>query len=816
MNAMKLLLKLPLSFWHGKKMMSIFAFLLMPALLLAQNKTVTGTVKDENNKPVEGVAVSIKSLSKVVLTNANGEFSFANVKPGTHKLTASSIGFADFEMSITIDNAKPSLINIKLIKAVKELEETVVIGYGTTKKRELADAVAKVSMPDLLKAPVRSFDEALAGRVAGVQVTSSDGQPGSSISIIVRGNNSVTQDNSPLYVIDGFPIENPNNNAINPADIESIEVLKDASATAIYGSRGANGVILITTKKGKVGPPVISFSTSYGIQQAVKKMDMMKPYEFLKYQIEYNPALSSPTSPLPPTQIFLSGGTTMNYYKDTAQFIDWQSAVLQTAPILNNTLSISGGNDKTRYLISGSYFNQDGIIINSNYKRYQGRVVLDQTVNDKLKIGINANYSFLVQSGLTLAQSTNSGTTNIMYSVLGMKPVNPSPASMTAAGVKDLTMASLTDPDVSTSNDYRFNPILNLNNAVRNNITRNLSTNGYAEYAITNDLKLKITAGISSNVLRNEVFNNSQTYYGNPLFTSNGANGSVIYNETNSWLNENTLTYSKKFNRNHSLTLLAGVTEQSTKYLSYGFAAIKVPNESLGISGLDEGTPLSITASTSSNTQASFLGRVNYTYKSRYIFVASYRADGSSKFAPQNHWAYFPSAAFAWRFKDESFFKRFKNLSDGKLRFSYGASGNNRVSDFAYLATYSAQPSNTSVYTFNNAPVTGVVPATIGNPNLKWETTSSFNLGLDVAFFNNRISFNADVYKKKTTNLLLNATLPTSTGYNTVYKNVGSVQNQGVELTLNTINISNKRLTWTSSFNISFNSNKVVSLADNQ
>ncbi|MFL9484956.1 SusC/RagA family TonB-linked outer membrane protein [Chitinophagaceae bacterium LWZ2-11] len=797
-----------------------FLLLCLPSLLFAQAKSVTGTVKDADDKPLDNISITIKGISKATSTNAAGQFTITNVPAGNYTLIASSVGFSTVETPITVGATGPAPLNIKLTKTVKELDETVVIGYGTSKKRDLTDAVGKVSMPDLMKAPVRSFDEALAGRVAGVQVTSSDGQPGSSINIVVRGNNSVTQDNSPLYVVDGFPIENPNNNVINPADIESIEVLKDASATAIYGARGANGVILITTKKGKGGPAVISFGTSYGLQKTIKTMDMMSPYEFVKYQLEFNPALTAPTSPYPPTQLYLSGGTTMNYYKDTAGTLDWQSAVLRTAPIQNNTLSISGGNDKTKYYISGSAINQDGIIINSNYKRYQGRVSIDQTVDDKLKVGINANYSYLVQSGLALAQSTNSGTTNIMYSVWGMKPVSPSPASQAATGIIDIgttETTSLTDPDVSSSNDYRFNPIINLKNIVRNNITRNLTANAYMEYAITHDLKLRVTGGITSNVLRNEAFNNSNTSYGNSLFTSNGANGSVIYNENNLWLNENTLTYTKRINKDHLFTVLAGMTEQGAKTFSYGVSAIKVPYESLGISDLDEGTPISVTATSSSNTMASFLGRVNYSYKSKYLLSASYRADGSSKFSPQHHWAYFPSAAAAWRFSEERFMKgMLPVLSDAKLRLSYGVSGNNRVSDFAYLATYGAQPSASNVYTFNNVPINGAIPLTIGNPDLKWETTSSVNLGLDLSFFKNRITLTADVYEKKTTNLLLNATLPTSTGYNTVYKNVGSVQNRGVELSISTINVTNKNFTWTSSFNIAFNGNKVINLAQNQ
>lgn len=792
-----------------------FLFSLCTLSSFGQIIQLKGKVQSAQKNNLVGVTVTVKGTGTATTTASDGTFSI-KISNSKAVLIFSSTGYNNLEQTV----GNQTVLNVILTESSSALNDVVVVGYGSVKRKDLTGAVASVNMTDLLKAPVRSFDEALAGRVAGVQVTSADGQPGAGISIVIRGANSISQDNSPLYVIDGFPIEGANNNAINPAEIESIEVLKDASATAIYGARGANGVIIITTKKGRAGPPVVSFGTSYGTQKVTRTMSLMSSYEFLKYQLELNPSivpyvLGSGAIPTP-YQLYLSGGTTLDYYKDTAQAINVQGSVIQPAHIFNNTLSITGGNDKTRYAISGSLFDQAGIILNSGYKRYQGRMVLDQVINNKFKVGINANYSYLLQSGNQVNSSTNSSTTNLFYSVWGYRPVSPSLASQAAIGISDVVESSLTDQDVSSTQDYRFNPAINLQNLVRNNRTSLLTANAYAEYKIIPDLVLRVTGGINSSSLRNESFNNSKTSYGSSLITSNGVNGSVIYNENNNWLNENYLTYQKKINANNSLNIVVGATEQGNTTASYGVSAIQLPNESLGISGLGQGTPLAITSVSSLWTSASFLGRINYNYKSKYLFTASYRADGSSKFSPQNHWGYFPSSAFAWNFDNEAFMKNIHAISNGKFRISYGNTANNRVSDFAYLASYSQSPSLNSVYTFNNTPITSAVPATIGNPNLKWETTAQIDVGLDMGFLKDRINLTTDVYSKTTKNLLLNASLPTSTGYASVYENIGSVRNQGLEITINTVNIQQNNFSWTSSFNISFNSSKVLSLAGGQ
>ena len=790
------------------------------ALPAPKDILIAGVVKDENGQPVSGATVILRppgktainssgAFSLTVLTNEKGEFSFPKIAEGSYKLDVSFVGYKHLSIQLRTGSQQSDALRLTLAKDVREIDETVVVGYGSVRKKDVTGSISQAPIADMDKAPVRSFDEALEGRIAGVVVSSTDGQPGSAINIVIRGNNSITQDNSPLYVVDGFPIEDPNNNAVNPSDIESIEVLKDASATAIYGARGANGVILITTKKGHPGPPVINFGVSDGIQQVTRHMDMMDPYDFVKYQLE----IDSTAAGIPVTS-YLAGGRTLQSFANTPG-IDWQSYIYHTAPMQTYNLSMTGGSAQTRYAVSGSVLNQDGVIINTGYKRYQGRIVLEQNVGKKLKVGLNSNYSYLRQSGLSPSYAATTGgsaTASLFYSVWGYRPTASNPDS------NSYLLASPTDPSVSSLNDYRFNPILNQQNLLRTNNTNLLSANVYAEYSITPDLLLRVTGGIDLSTLQALQFNDSLTQYGSketPLGATNGINGSVTYTHANSWVNENTLTYNKIFNTRHSLNVVAGMTEQEVNTSSYGFMANNLPGQANGVSWLESGTPISVTSASSMNTLMSFLGRANYIYRSKYLFTATMRSDGSSKFAPQNHWSYFPSGAVAWRFSEEDFMKKVKAISDGKLRASYGITGNNRVGDFAYLSQFSTSPILQG-YPFGNTPTSGTVPTTLGNPNLKWETTSQLDIGLDLALLRNRIQLTTDVYRKKTYNLLLNANIPPSYGYSSEFENIGSVQNEGVELSLNTIDVKTRDFSWTSGFNIAFNGSKVLALTQGQ
>ncbi|QEH44194.1 TonB-dependent receptor [Chitinophaga sp. XS-30] len=763
-------------------------------------KTVTGKVTDPDNAPLEGVNVVLKGKTTKTTTNEEGIYSIRVEDPATAVLVFSYVGFHNREVKL---NATTTIYNLRMEAAVQGLNDVVVIGYGTVKRRDLTGAVGEVKIEDMEKAPVASFEQALAGRVAGLQVSSVDGQPGSGLNIVLRGNNSVTQDNSPLYVIDGFPMENPSNDIINPADIASIEVLKDASATAIYGARGANGVIMITTKKGKTGAPVVSYQAWAGVQQNIKQQEMLDPYEFVKYQLEQNPTFYG--------SVYLDNGKTLEDYRNV-KGINWQDMVFRDAFMHNHNISVRGGNDKTRYSVSGSLLGQDGIIINSGYKRYQGRVSLDQTISGKFKVGININYTSTKRHG-TISNSTSDGrasgpTASLMYSVWGYRPV-------TGDSLNDINIIDEPfDPDVDPLNEYRINPVISNRNEYNPVFNNTLISNAYLEYKPAKYFTLRVTGGLTKTAIRREKFNNSNTRSGNPKSGTLGVNGSISNAETVNWLNENTLTYARNFNKVHNLNVVGGMSLQQVSSHSYGFSASHIPNESLGISGLDEGLITTAPTSKSTNALMSFLGRVNYGYKSRYLLTVSFRADGSSKFPTNAKWAYFPSGAFAWRLSDESFMKNIRFLSDAKIRVGYGLTGNNRVSDFAYLSALQIFPY--SGYSFGESPVQGIIPNNLGDTHLRWETTGQTGIGLDLGFLNDRITLTTDYYKKNTRDLLLQATLAPSSGYLSGYRNVGRVSNEGLEFTLNTVNIKRRNFSWSTNFNIAFNRNRVLQLNEDE
>lgn len=762
-------------------------------------RTISGNVIDEKTKePLTGVSIKLKGNTKVVATDMKGNFS---IQAGDNdEVLVSYIGYDTQHVEVK----DKIFLKITLNVNSNNLNEVVVnVGYGKTKKSDLTGAVGQANVGDMAKAPVPSFDQALAGRIAGVQVASSDGQPGAEgVSIVIRGANSLTQSNAPLYVIDGFPVVSPDNGAINPADIASITVLKDASATAIYGSRGANGVIVIETKKGKNGAPVITYSGSYGFQQVEKKMAMMGAYDFVNYENELNPTTTATS--------YFTNGRTLDSYKDIAA-VDWQNQLFRTGATQIHNLALRGGNENTRYSVSGSAYNQDAIIINSGYKRYQGRVVLDQTVNDKLKVGINVNYSSSGYYGQQASESakSNSSTSTLLYGVWGYRPVT--------GGDNSALLTNVVDDAVDPQTDYRINPIVSAQNEYRHTDQTNMLSNAYINYSISKNLVLNITGGVNNRTTKTGSFFNSSTSRGTPLIPSNtkGSNGSIYDNERNIWSNENTLTYKTTINKDHKIDAVAGFSLQGIHDATDGFAASQVPNESLGINGLANGVDDGKVTLDSRSKLASFLGRVNYGYKSKYLFTASFRADGSSKFLSGQRWGYFPSGAFAWRMSEESFMKNLTVISNAKLRLSYGLTGNNGVGDFSYLPVVAI--TTKSNYSFQNAtPTNGLAVTALGNSALKWETTAQADIGYDLSLFNNRIDFSADLYRKTTKDLLLLADLPPSSGYTSVYKNIGRVQNQGLELTINTINIKTNNFTWESNFNISFNSSKVLDLNEGQ
>lgn len=769
----------------------------------AQQASITGKVLGEDGDPLPGVSVMIKNSKTGTVTDDQGAFAINLPKlPGF--LVFSSAGYVSREVNFI----KAGSFNVNLTRDPQSLKDVVIVGYGAIRRRDLTGSVGSINIADMQKAPVKSFDEALAGRVAGVQVVSSEGKPGSSINIVIRGGNSVTQGTSPLYVIDGFPMEDPGSdaasiiNAIDPADIESIDILKDASATAIYGARGANGVVVITTKRGKAGKTAISYNTYYGWQESSKRLSVLDPYDFVKLQMEINPTLASQMY-LQQTVDGVKDTLDLDYYKNI-KGINWEDQIMRRAPMMSHHISINGGNAKTKLAASGSYLGQEGIVINSGFRRVQGRLAIDHEASDKLKVGFNTSYANSKTWGTPTSTSGFNNELNLLFSAWAYRPV-----ALLNSNV-DL-LESPNDPEIEPSQEHRYNPIVTTKNELRENYSENFVANGYAEYSILRNLKFKATGGFTRGITRQDVFNNSQTRNGNPT-TNNKVNGGMTYINSTSWLNENTLTWNKRFNSAHNLTLLGGFSMQAGNSSAFGAYAKLLPNEGLGLSGLDEGTPLSITSTSSEWSMTSFLARANYQLFSKYLFTASFRADGSSRFF--EHWGYFPSAAFAWRLGSENWMKQIKFISDAKIRAGWGVTGNNNVGNFSAFASY-VVPLDAG-YSWGNQLNNGSYPSSMGNSKLKWEPTTQMNLGLDLEFFAGRLKFTGDLYRKNTNNLLLNASLPGSTGYSRQFKNIGKVRNEGIELDLSGTVVDSKEFRWTSGVNISFNRNKVLQLADGE
>ena len=795
--------------------LSMMLFVLFSVTVATAQLLVRGTVVDQTGESVIGASIQVKGTTQGTITDIDGKFSLG-VPDKKSVIVVSFIGYATKELQV--DTSKP--MSIVLEEDTKVLDEVVVVGYQEVRKKDLTGSVAKADMNELLNTPVGSFDQTLGGRIAGVNVSSSEGTPGGTMNIVIRGNNSLTQDNSPLYVIDGFPVEDAAiASTINPSDIESLDILKDASATAIYGARGANGVVIITTKKGKVGKAQLSYDGSVTMQHVTRTIPMMDAYEFVKLQAETYPASIANST----------GGYLMEYqgkqwtlddYRGIFQY-DWQDEILRTALQHNHNIRLTGGTEGVRYNASVSYYNQDGILLNSGYERFQARA---NTVikRDKLDISLTTNYSRSIQTGSTPSETSYSGMNNLFYSVWGYRPVTYPNKSM------ESLLNDVMDEAINSSNDYRFNPIRSLKEEYRKYYINNLQLNGYVSYEFIKGLKLKVSGGYTYDARKNDQFNNSNTRYGGPTSTDK-VNAQIIRNERLTWLNENTLTYQTNIKKKHFFNSLVGITFQNSDYEYYSLKSTHIPNESLGMAGMADGTLSSSSSLKSSWSMMSYLARLNYNYKSKYYATASFRADGSSKFSKKHRYGYFPSGSLAWNFMEEEFMAPIKKVvGAGKLRVSWGLTGNNRIGEYDYYALlqmlkekqgdYISNGSIPSgVYPFDNdMSSVGMVPVSLPNEDLKWETTEQWNVGLDLSFFNERLNFTADVYRKTTRDLLLEASLPLVSGYYSATKNIGKVRNDGLELSLSTVNVQTKDFTWTSDFNIAFNKNEVLELAENQ
>ena len=781
---------------------ALLLLLLLSLNTLQAQIKITGTVTDESKETVIGANVTVKGTTIGTITDVNGKYSI-EVPNQKAVLSFSFIGYTTREIPV----GKNKVIDVVMKEDGVMLNEVVAVGYATVKKGDLAGSVSKVNMDDLNKAPVTSFDQALGGRIAGVQVVSGDGRPGSEANIVIRGSNTISDssDGSPLYVIDGFATDDPNAAAYNQNDIESIDVLKDASATAIYGARGANGVIIITTKRGKESAPRVTYDGYVSWQMHPQYLDIMEGKQFVALQQEILTATEMEKTYFGYSENLGRNRTLADY--DRIPSYNWQKEVFRGAPMTSHHVSLSGGSKNTRYSSSISYYNQQGVIINSSYESLKARLTLDQNITKNLKFGATLNFANNISKGSAPSQSGGGTAQYFLYQVLAYRPLGYNEND-------DLLNGSNDDSDVNDDGNYPYNPMKTIQNQVDRTRSRQLNLNTYLNWNIIKNLTFRATFSYSWRTDKRQQFNNSDTYLGDPQYSANGVNGQFTVKEWDNWSNEYTLTYKHRVGK-HNFTEMLGASLTSQTINLLGAQSVQVPWENNGFWGIDSGTPKTITTNCVENKLMSYFARVSYDWQSRYIVYATMRADGSSRF-PYNKWGYFPSAAFAWRLSDEPFMHLQDSfVSNLKLRVGWGATGNNNTyNDYSSSRLYSTSDK----YAFNNAMSPAVYVSQIANKNLKWETTYQTNIGLDYGFFNNRISGEIDIYNKDTKDLLLYAEVPASLGFSSVQQNIGSINNRGLEISVNTVNFPGGRgkFKWTTNFNISFNKNKVTALSDGQ
>jgi TonB-linked SusC/RagA family outer membrane protein len=750
-----------------------------------QNFIITGTVRNgKTGEALEGVTISVNNLTTGYLTRADGSYSIT-VNADSKALSFSFVGYN--KQSVEIKSK--TRIDISLMPDNSSLNDAVVIGYGTQRKRDLTGSIVSIPAKDLEETPITRPDQMIQGRSSGVQVIQTNSAPGGNISIRIRGTNSINSSNEPLFVVDGFPGAG-DLTTINPQDIESIEILKDASSTAIYGSRGANGVVLIITKKGRAGATAVNFETYYGLQSVSKLYHMMDANQFATYLdsvTAQNNQLTGVTTALPYTSAQISG---------LGKGTNWEKAVLRTAPIQSYQLSLNGGTTDSRYNLSGNYFDQEGIVINSWFKRGSLRFNFDKTISPKVRMGLASQLAFSSQNQALV--NTNGGAAGgTMYDALRFNPALP---------IKDSTGAYTYTTGPAPYVDLAGNPVAYALSTTNKTNNFRMLTDAYVEYEFIKGLKYKALVGADVEYTTLDFYTPSYLY----LSTQNTSTGNAVKNANTSysWVNENTLTYDKKINANNVINAVGGFSWQVFEQGTLGGAADGFFTNDLGTNNLSIGsTPLVPSSSEEKNTLASYFGRVNYRLFEKYLFTATMRADGSSRFGVGNKWGYFPSGAVAWRLIDESFIRNMNFFSDLKLRVGYGVTGNQEIGDYQSIPQYTS-----TSYTLDNVRVVGVAINNIPNPNLSWEQTASTDLGLDFGLFSNRLTGTVDVYSKKTTKLLFNEFVPTTSGFSSELINAGSVGNKGIDIGLDFLVIDRKDFSWRVFGDFSSNRNKVLNL----
>ena len=784
---------------------------------------ITGKVTSATGEPLPGVTVLLKGTTNGATTAPDGTYAMS-VPETAGTLIFSFIGFATQEKTFS----GPGTINVTLSDDAKSLEEVVVIGYGTQKKAEITNAVATMNAEKLTERPIARVDQALVGQMSGVRVRQTSGVPGRGFSIQVRGTGSIGANNEPLYVIDGFPLEvsaqnqgggfstgNPLDN-INPNDIESIQVLKDASAGAIYGSRASNGVVIITTKRGKTGKPKINLNAYAGVNQTAKKLDMLSAEEWVDRAVEMinatwvasapNRSVSQTTEQRRQLLGLPAGGVNPNYMIDDRWlqpghpglvYIDWQDEMFRRGYVQSYQLTGNGGTENVNYYVSGDVLDQEGVAVGVGYRRYSGRANVEVKANDKLKFGLNMapSYSVAKDPGVE-------GKDQQMHIAVSLTPVSEENVGL--------------DVNVGPNTSYRWggtrnSPIRVVQNSIGNTeIFRTLSTL-FAEYTIIEGLALKTSLNLDN--IDTNIKTHVPAFVSGTSPTNRQAAGGYSSYRKQTFVNENTLNYSRILAQVHNISALAGVSYNFNRFNNvqlrstggYQNDIVTTLNAAANISG----SANNFTRETQS-VLLSYFGRVQYNFRDRYLASASIRRDGPSRFGNETKWGTFPSASVGWRLSQESFMQGMPTINDLKLRASWGIAGNNGLgSDYGHIPRLMF-----ANYTFGNNLATGQVPANSAYPFLSWEESETVDVGFDLGLWENRIFTSFDYYMKTNRSLLINVAVPTASGFATALTNIGKVQNKGWELELNTRNLTGD-FTWDSNINLTHNVNEVKQLGPN-
>ena len=748
---------------------ALFLFLFfISGNIIAQKISVTGKVTDASNgSPLLGVSIGITGTTLGTTSDVDGKFTI-QVPSKDAVLVFSSVGYKPQQIVV----GENSQLNVSLVLEMTQLEQIVVVGYGTQRKKDLTGSIALVSTKDMKSLALPSVSDALQGRAAGVQVISS-GVPGSDATFRIRGVGTINT-NDPLLVIDGVPVSS-GLNTLNMNDVESMQVLKDASATAIYGSRGANGVVIVTTKRGKGDKSHLDFNYFFGMQKATNVVKMLNAGEFASLH----------------NDIMANAGLAQNpAYADPASFgtgTDWLGELFSPAPMQNFSLSYSGNSAKTNYYVSGNYLNQEGIILNTGYKKITFQFNSDTRIFDRLKFG----------NSLTINNDTKtSGNYSIRNAMLAL-PTQP--MYQEDGNYSGPVQQPIWDGDI-------VNPIGLAKTVDNSTLGYNLIGSLYGEYEIIKGLKIKSTLGLQAN------FWNSRTWAPNYHWNSSINDNSYLweqYNKNLTWVWDNTATYEKIIDK-HSITLMAGMSSQENErnYLNGSIQKFASNLTQQMDNGLQQ---KNVGGTTFSNSLLSYMGRVNYSYNGKYLATATLRRDGSSRFGENHRWGSFPSGSIAWRISEEDFFKPVSFINSMKIRAGYGITGNQEIGNYTFSSEL-----QTIMYNYNNTVVNGVAPLMMPNPNVKWEGQKQANIGIDASLFKSRIEVTIDAYVKNTDDMLVPMVVPAWTGYSDIYTpsiNAGKMENKGIEFTVDSRNLTGD-FTWNTSFNLSYNQNKIISLND--